>query len=105
MGEDDGSRVVVVVHDGNVEVTVTRTGPADLALVEELARLRLAARRLGHSMSLRDPCPRLQDLLDLVGLADLFEARPGSDREAGRETEGGEQLATEKVVEPGDPCA
>jgi hypothetical protein len=106
VGEDDGWRLVVIVLDGIVEVTVTRTDRRpDLTLVEELARLRLAARRVGHPVRLRDPCPGLRELLDLVGLADLFEGRRGSALEAGRETERGEQLGIEKVVEPGDPWA
>ncbi|CAN5758880.1 hypothetical protein BH24ACT2_BH24ACT2_00710 [soil metagenome] len=105
MGEDDGWRLVVIVLDGIVEVTVTRTDRRpDLTLIEELARLRLA-RRVGHSVRLRDPCLGLGELLDLVGLADLFDGRPGSALEAGWETERGEQLRTEKVVEPGDPWA
>lgn len=70
----------------------------DLALLDALARLQLAARRLGCSIRLRNPCPELCELLDLVG-------EPGSALEAGREAEGGEQLGVEEVVEPGDPPA
>lgn len=77
----------------------------DLALLDALARLQLAARRLGCSIRLRNPCPELCELLDLVGLADLLVGEPGSALEAGREAEGGEQLGVEKVVEPGDPPA
>ena len=42
--------------------------PVDLSLVDELARMQLAARRLGCAIELRDACPELLDLLDLVGL-------------------------------------
>jgi hypothetical protein len=42
----------------------------DLAVVDDLARLQLAARRLGYSILLRDACPRLAELLELVGLSD-----------------------------------
>ena len=106
MGEDDVSTLVVVVLDGDVEVIVTRTDRRpDLALVDELARLRLAGRRRGSSVRLRDPCPRLRELLELVGLADLVEEAPGSALEAGRQTEGDEQLGPEEVVERGDPSA
>ncbi|WP_436776249.1 STAS domain-containing protein [Yinghuangia sp. YIM S09857] len=41
---------------------------ADLALVDALARLRLAARRRGRAYQIRDAPPALTDLLGLVGL-------------------------------------
>ena len=56
-------------------------GPPDLALVDALARLQLAARRRGCSIQLRDPCEELRELLDLVGLAELVASRS---RRAGR---------------------
>lgn len=43
----------------------------DVAVVDELARLQLAARRLGCSIRLRDSCVELVELLDLVGLAEV----------------------------------
>ena len=103
----DGSRTIVVIVDGGVEVATCRVhGPAppDLSVVEVVARLQLAARRRGWSIRLHDPCPQLCDLLDLVGLAGLL-AVAGSALEARRETEGGEQLGVEEVMEPGDPLA
>ena len=103
----DGSRTIVVIVDGDVEVATCRVdGPAppDLSVVEVVARLQLAARRRGWSIRLHDPCPQLCDLLDLVGLAGLL-AVAGSALEARRETEGGEQLGVEEVMEPGDPLA
>ena len=42
--------------------------PVDLGLVDQLARLQLAARRLGCAIELRGACPELLDLLELVGL-------------------------------------
>jgi hypothetical protein len=75
----------------------------DLALVEALARLQLAARRLGCSIRLRDPCEELCGLLDLVGLADVV-AGAALPLEAGGEAEDGEQLGIEEVVQPGDPA-
>lgn len=98
------SRSVVVVLDGEVEVSVMHLDQCpDLGLVDELLRLRLAAGRLDCSVVLHNPCPRLLELLELVGVVDLFAGTPGSAREPGRETEGGEELRSQEVVQPGDP--
>lgn len=76
-GNADGgpTRQVVLVLDGGVEVVLWRmdglTDP-DLAVVDSLARLQLAARRLGGSIRLRNPDDRLRDLLDLAGLSEVF---------------------------------
>lgn len=75
----------------------------DLALVNELALLQLAAGRLGWTVSLRDPCPRVAELIELAGLADLLDPGAGSALEAGGEPESSEELGVEEVVEPGDP--
>jgi hypothetical protein len=72
---NDGSRTIVVVVDGDVEVTTVQVdGPPspDLAVVATLARLRLMARRMGWTIRLEDPCPRLCELLEFVGLGDLL---------------------------------
>jgi hypothetical protein len=61
---------VVLVRDGG-ELTrfpLLVRDAVDLGLVDQLARLQLAARRLGCAIQLRDACPELLDLLDLVGL-------------------------------------
>jgi len=108
VGAGDGSKTVVVVFDGDVQVAiwpVDRRAPPDLSVVEAVARLQLAARRLGCSIRLRDPCPELRELLDLVGLADLVCVASGLALQASREAEGGEQLGIEEVMEPGDPLA
>lgn len=89
-----------------MEVTLIHTDRwPDLGLVEELARLHLAARRLGASVVLRDPCPRLRELLELVGLVQLIGGERESALQARREAEGHEQPGVEEVVEPGDPLA
>jgi hypothetical protein len=68
---------VVVVADGH-EVRLAEIGgrPPDLALVDALARLQLAARRRGWEVRLRGdpPSAALRGLLDLVGLAALLGA-------------------------------
>jgi hypothetical protein len=75
----------------------------DLALVDELARLQLAARRAGYSIRLRDAPAALSGLLDLLGLAGVLAA--GLRLEVGREAEGGEQVGVEEAVQPDDPVA
>jgi hypothetical protein len=73
----------------------------DLATVNALARLQLAANRLGWTVRLRNPTAELCALLDFLGLADVV-ALP---LEPGGEAEGGEQLGVEEVVEAGDAPA
>ena len=48
--------------------------PADLAVVDCLARLQLAARRAGCTVRLLDPDPELLELLDLAGLTEVLLA-------------------------------
>jgi hypothetical protein len=70
-------------------------GRVDLAAVEVLARVALAARRLGCAIRLRDADPELVGLVALVGLT----------REVVGEPEDGEELGAEEVVVPDDPVA
>jgi hypothetical protein len=111
---DAGERspTVVVVFDG-VELVVggsAATGAAaDLALVDALARLQLAARALGWSVCLRNPGEELCALIEFVGLAHvLVTAQEPPDAEAsGLETRGqaerGKELGIEEVVDTRDP--
>jgi hypothetical protein len=69
------TRDVVLVLDGDVEVVLWRMdgmSDPDLHVVEALARLQLAARRVGGSIRLRNPCQRLRALLEFAGLTDVF---------------------------------
>jgi hypothetical protein len=89
--------MVVLVRDG-VEVAswpLVGTGRPDLSVVEGLARLQLAARRLGCSIRLRSARGELPELLDLVGLG----------VEVGGQAEDREQVRVEEVVMPDDPVA
>lgn len=89
---------IVVVTLGGAEVSswpLAGSRPLDLSVVDDLARLGLAARRLGYAIRLRRPCPVLLELLDLAGLR----------LEAVGEAEGGEQRRVEEVVMPDDPVA
>lgn len=70
----------------------------DLGIVDALARLQLEAHRLGWSVRVSEPVAELRELVDLSGLSELL-------LEPRRETEGGEQLGVEEVVERGDPPA
>jgi hypothetical protein len=74
----------------------------DVAAVEALARLQLAARRSGCRIRLYDVPPQLGGLLELMGLGDIFP--PGaSTTEAWRKPEQGEQsLGVEEEADPGD---
>jgi hypothetical protein len=107
MAAGNGVNAVVVLIRDDVEVVLGRIVGlrANLRLVDALARLQLTALRLGCSIRLREPCPELQRLLLLVGLADLVSGASVLGVEVVRKAEGGEQLAIEEVVQPGDPPA
>jgi hypothetical protein len=64
----------------------------DLAIVDTLARLRLAGRRLGFDLRLY-PSPQLRELIDLAGLADVL----------GQAEKGEEPLRVEEERELRDP--
>jgi hypothetical protein len=89
---------VLVLMRGDVELTrwpLQALASPDLALVDQLARLQLGARRVGCTVVLRDACPMLLGLLDLVGLR----------VEVGGQPEGGEEVGVEEVVQADDPVA
>ena len=69
----------VVLVCGRTEVAtwpLTAEGRPDLSAVEALARLQLAARRLGCEIRVRAACPELCELLQLAGLVDVVSAEP-----------------------------
>ena len=72
---------------------------ADAETVDALARLQLAARRLGCRLRLRGASSELRELLDFMGLADAVLRL-----EAGRQTEEREQrVGVEEEGELDDP--
>lgn len=73
-------------------------GRVDLSVVDDLARIQLAARRMGCSMRLRDACGDLTALLAFLGLAQALLQVVG-------EAEGGEEGGVEEVVVADDPVA
>ena len=95
---------MVVLRGGGEEVArwpLVPKGPVDLAVVDELARLQLLARRRGHSIAVLDASDELWELVELAGLAQVL---PRAElREAAGEAEEGEQLGVEEVVVPDDP--
>lgn len=80
---------------GVVVCDVARLGQPGLATVDALARMELAARRMGGRIRLRGPAPPLRALLDLVGLRFELEGQ-SEEREPAR--------GVEEAVEPGDPA-
>jgi hypothetical protein len=94
-------RCAIVLLRGGVEVArwpVLTTVCPDVGFIDRLARLQLAALRLGCSIEVRDASPELTELLDLVGLLGLL-------RQVAREPEEGEELGIEEVVMPDDTVA
>jgi hypothetical protein len=76
--------------------TAVAEGPVDLAAVDALARMHLAARRAGGAVRVDAMCEQLRELLELVGLCRELE---------GKAEEGEEGPGVEEGVEPGDPVA
>jgi hypothetical protein len=99
-------RAEVVLRRGDEEVarwTLTGEGRPDLGAVEEVARLALAARRMGCTLWLHHARPDLVGLLDLAGLGG--PAGGGGGLQVVGEAEDGEEVGVEEVVMPDDPVA
>ena len=99
--------MVVLARDG-VEVAswpLEVHGPVDLSVVDDLARLQLAARRLGCSIKLREPSGELTALLAFLGLARAIAGSTGACLQVVGQAEGGEERGVEEVVVPDDPVA
>lgn len=83
-GERESRATIVLVSDGFAMAIgrVDQTTVLDLALVERLLRLRLAAVRRGWSVRLEHVDERLRALVELVGVSDLLlddrDIDPGS---------------------------
>ena len=77
---------------------------ADMATVDALARLALRARRLGCSISLRDPSSELCELVAFAGLGDVLPRAPVSGVEVVGEPEQREEpRGVEEERDPADP--
>lgn len=92
---------VALIHGGTELASwpLAQANRPDLAVVDELARLQLAARRLGCSVELRGSCSELRELLAMLGLDEVVA---GLGQVIGQ-TEGCEQAGVEEVVMPDDP--
>ena len=78
-GADKGQRaVVVLVQDGREVVlgSIDDTIRCDLALVDELLRLKLVTQRLGWTIRIVEVRSELRELFDLVGLTECLEPEP-----------------------------
>ena len=80
-----------------------RTLEPDLRTLEVLARLQLAAHRLGATIRLRHAYPRMRDLLEWSGLDELLplDAESGVDGDGLAEER--EELLVDEEVDPRDP--
>jgi hypothetical protein len=77
---------------------------ADLATVDDLARLQLIARRLGMTVRLRDASRELRELLDLAGLGDVVRCSDALSVEPRGQPEQREEPGrVEEEADPGDP--
>jgi hypothetical protein len=88
--------LVVVTKDGTELVVGRIAQRPDLACVDRLAKLQLAARRAGMRVVVRDPHPNLGGLLELCGLSGLVGLEPLGQPEVA------EQLGVDEVVQPRD---
>ena len=74
--------------------------PADVAAVDALARLQLAARGLGLELHLRHASGELEELLDLAGLRAALRVEA-----CGHAEKREQRLGVEEERELGDPAA
>ncbi|MER5440189.1 STAS domain-containing protein [Streptomyces sp. NPDC002790] len=89
-----------------VTCDVSGVTTADLATLDALARMQLAARRAGSRMVLRDPPAGLAVLLGLAGMAEVLGAPAGEESgvEMVRDAEQREPaLRVQEAVVPRDP--
>lgn len=74
----------VVLLRGGVELTswpLRGSGAPGFPVVDEVARLQVAARRLGCAIVVRAAGAPLRELLDLAGLGEVVEGGAGSVRD------------------------
>ncbi|QGG96413.1 hypothetical protein [Actinomarinicola tropica] len=98
-----GARITVVADDGRRRVVVARLHSLrpDLDLLDRMARLQLAAARLGIGVGYAEPCPTLRRVIELSGLDEVLLSDPSV--EPRRQTEGREVLGADEVGPRRDP--
>ncbi len=78
----------------------------DIATIDALARLALAARRAGCTVRLRGACPELRALVALTGLGTILPCAEDSVVEVRWQTEEREEVGgVQEERDPGDPVA
>jgi hypothetical protein len=87
----EARRTIVVRLEGG--------GAPDLGMIDALARMQLAARRVGWKLQVRTACPELCELIELAGLDEVLALEPLG------QAEHREELGVEEVVEPADPVS
>jgi ABC-type transporter Mla MlaB component len=86
-----------------IRCDVSAVSDPDTAALEAIARLALTSRRFGASIELHGACPRLHDIVELAGLADVISVRARSGIEMGRQAEEREErVGVEEEVEADD---
>lgn len=85
-------------------VVLTPPGRVDLALIDALAALALSVRRSGGHLRVCAAGEQLTRLAALTGLAEVLAVRTCSGQPQGQ-SQAGEQLSAEEVVDVGDPSA
>ncbi len=114
---------MAIPDEGLVVVDVAALHHPDVATLDALARLQLAARRCGYRVQFRRACADLRDLMALAGLDDVLplcpdSGSPDSDRPDSGSPDSGspdsgvqgrgqpeqpEQAGVEEARDPGDP--
>ena len=98
-------RVRLLLATGDVDLVTCEVGglaEPDSVAVDALARMQLAARRMGRSIRLRHVRAKLQDLLQLTGLCEEVPCS-GDLRESARQAEEREQVRVDEEVDSADP--
>jgi ABC-type transporter Mla MlaB component len=91
---------------GAVVCDVGELDAPDAVTLDALARLQLAARRLGRRVRFRNACGELEALLALTGLGEVLPCGPRSGVEPRRQAEEREHaLRVQEERDPGDPPA
>jgi hypothetical protein len=103
-GDADATVVLVVGDTVVASWPLARAARPDLGLVDELARLQLAASRAGCSIQLCNPPLELIELLELVGLRGVLGGA-GLVVEMGGQAEDPEQAGVEEHGQLDDPIA
>ncbi len=101
-------QLAVLLHHSDAAVVICHVGAItdpDVVTIEALARLQLAARRLGRRIRLSGAGDQLRELLAVTGLCDVLPLHEGLPLESWWQTEQREQaLGVEERVDRDDPA-